>query len=93
MADRITSYNVCYTKLLRSNNKAYGYSTYEIGSYIKKSKTLKSINLYGNNLKNKDVMHLGACVAQSESVEYRITSYNVCYTKLLRGRLYSCGGR
>ena len=49
----------------------------------------------------KDVMHLGACVAQSESVEYlsiannkdvtdfairpfRITSYNVCYTKLLR---------
>ncbi len=53
-----------------SNNKAYGYSTYEIGSYIKKSKTLKSINLYGNNLKNKDVMHLGACVAQSESVEY-----------------------
>ena len=69
---RITSYNVCYTKLLRLlrnqwfptvfENKPSGGFKFEFFCY--------AIRM--------------VCFSQIANLFYRITSYNVCYTKLLR---------
>ena len=69
---RITSYNVCYTKLLREIKEKFGDTIYEIVNGVTK------INeIYYDTFEEK----------QSENYRkliIRITSYNVCYTKLLR---------
>ena len=70
---RITSYNVCYTKLLR---------TYSAKAIInKKGEQLTDFIYYTLN-EFKD----GIAVASDDLTTFfiRITSYNVCYTKLLR---------
>ena len=70
---RITSYNVCYTKLLRVFNTLTGFKY--IGEKMNQfDETGEHTYLFG----------------YEESYGYlagnRITSYNVCYTKLLRTR-------
>ena len=77
---RITSYNVCYTKLLRQKQKwlgkiaagealvAYAVTEPDAGSNVASIKT-----------KADPVLN-----DAGEITGYRITSYNVCYTKLLR---------
>ena len=71
LALRITSYNVCYTKLLRGRTLALGLAQ------------VQEDGLHS-------VAHLGrqGLAAAGDGVEvdrrHRITSYNVCYTKLLR---------
>ena len=81
---RITSYNVCYTKLLRLDgtedvkivlegaNKAYSSKNTENKSYRDYWKDLISLNQGEIYISNFDL-----------NID-RITSYNVCYTKLLR---------
>ena len=68
---RITSYNVCYTKLLRDPEQYQGFA---FGMGIERLAMLR----YGvNDLRlffDNDLRFLA----------HRITSYNVCYTKLLR---------
>ena len=83
-APRITSYNVCYTKLLRmSGNVA--------------SRPIPSSPRPGLQADPRDRMLLYSKVETGASAPVfisclswrdrpRITSYNVCYTKLLRGR-------
>ena len=87
---RITSYNVCYTKLLRSSRNATSYAYYAARIYycndllfahntVYLDGTYASgyslYTYYGANQRyfNNIIKHNG-----------RITSYNVCYTKLLR---------
>ena len=124
---RITSYNVCYTKLLRKNatenaiisvaldnydemysSEREGYT----GAYKKESGSWK-VNISngdvysklksGLNLKKDGVItsysihytklyeilasqncHKVSSLSERNGHKYRITSYNVCYTKLLR---------
>ena len=81
---RITSYNVCYTKLLRCGGvssliKAGFETLIEAGyqpeiAYFEVCHELKLI---------VDLIHQGGLSYMRYSVS-RITSYNVCYTKLLR---------
>ena len=82
MVTRITSYNVCYTKLLRSlitKLKSLGVTVMAYGGYH---------------------TEVGLIVRQAQeagmklTVMSRITSYNVCYTKLLRAAAarHRCGG-
>ena len=72
--DRITSYNVCYTKLLRFTKPTLellaGVPTVVYGFFaaLAVAPVIRSIG---------------------ESLGLRITSYNVCYTKLLRYRRMS----
>ena len=71
MANRITSYNVCYTKLLRDLrlvlNRCFGLGfSFRAGGRV------------------MDLPHLSIDSGRSITLEFRITSYNVCYTKLLR---------
>ena len=73
---RITSYNVCYTKLLR------------IILFRKDKKFADSIENYfliwiENKEFQKELEKEGFDISGNLS-ESRITSYNVCYTKLLR---------
>ena len=82
---RITSYNVCYTKLLRERplpasagsmgNPTGGGSAekYSARASIMASSSLPAAS------------HMRSCACGS-SRKPRITSYNVCYTKLLRER-------
>ena len=90
MKGRITSYNVCYTKLLRIAAKlislvlvlllflAAFYSTLGLQS-LRRS----LLNTTGDYLE-----HIGYIKASELNLSFqdfdRITSYNVCYTKLLR---------
>ena len=76
---RITSYNVCYTKLLRTMHAEYTHYVHTALGHIA--------------LKNNDIdaalEHLiesGKVISTPRLSSYgpRITSYNVCYTKLLR---------
>ena len=72
---RITSYNVCYTKLLRvTRERAVGHRVAEVGGAIE-------VGVGGEGHRAVGVEHGGAAAAAGHA---RITSYNVCYTKLLR---------
>ena len=94
---RITSYNVCYTKLLRDialNDIRSGKSGH-VPNHIKTSSTTY---LYPHNypngyvkqqylpdeLKNKEYYNPKTTSKYERGLKDRITSYNVCYTKLLR---------
>ena len=115
VGSRITSYNVCYTKLLRSHEKvtdplasagrtrslatraslpvarnwfefAYGLfepaepegafeSTAEEGEHVRETVEVASPDSLAQAI---------AAHPLARTIELRITSYNVCYTKLLR---------
>ena len=109
---RITSYNVCYTKLLRLGTEIVveGGKIQSIGEAgATRGTTVEMTNLFGNipaRLKflktaRTEMTHLwevfhGVAIPGERisfrmgdgrtevSYESRITSYNVCYTKLLR---------
>ena len=113
---RITSYNVCYTKLLRPNVLSYyqekfkyihvdEYQDTNTAQYnLVKLLSLKSGNIFvvgdddqgiyswrGADIKNilrfEDDYPNTAVIKLEQnyrSTSNRITSYNVCYTKLLR---------
>ena len=80
---RITSYNVCYTKLLRlfGVGPRYSGSPEEIGKHIDwpatPDKVLPGVTIGVAKKKGTNSVNLA-----------RITSYNVCYTKLLRIHFY-----
>ena len=82
---RITSYNVCYTKLLRfipetvTTIAKEAFSNSDLTSVI----IPNSVTYIGNYAFYENAI---TSVVISDSVKYigRITSYNVCYTKLLR---------
>ena len=106
---RITSYNVCYTKLLRAEgyythlldilNKEYSSISYLLIDEIPEHRALlENMMKVSNNLgvtkyrlyerSRDDEKNAEAMVLLTDSIEYyRITSYNVCYTKLLRARI------
>ena len=73
-AIRITSYNVCYTKLLRVTIFGKSWDIHV--------KDALNIELTDNLLLIED--SLAFLCGKVEHLFYRITSYNVCYTKLLR---------
>ena len=90
MVPRITSYNVCYTKLLREaglnlaqtdqwNWSEGGYKHFNSIANIKLKLIYKKKKLAWESLIDNE---LG--VLYSSELVPRITSYNVCYTKLLR---------
>ena len=73
---RITSYNVCYTKLLRYwEGVRHQYAAFESGLEAPASE------VYLHEMPGGQFTNLKA---QARSMGLRITSYNVCYTKLLR---------
>ena len=72
--DRITSYNVCYTKLLRNQFKDV-FTGRESRDYARAASSQKCLRVSG---KHNDLENVG------RTARHRITSYNVCYTKLLR---------
>ena len=108
---RITSYNVCYTKLLRSG--FYTHST-QSGSLLLDALSIKNRRI-GDVLHHKKQVELDFQIEEKQvnvtlpSLDFkfkslpqgwemqlpelsqmalnRITSYNVCYTKLLRPQL------
>ena len=95
---RITSYNVCYTKLLRTPSYAfienawedvangmspsftfYSATCSEPGSVESKIKQISGEYMIPNSL----IIAIPAA-QEVHKGDIRITSYNVCYTKLLR---------
>ena len=76
---RITSYNVCYTKLLRSRS----------GRISTNYEGWHETILEARQMPQNDNYRLieGSRVFE----KHRITSYNVCYTKLLRGSVPASG--
>ena len=85
---RITSYNVCYTKLLREEIDLFANVYREkLGLYVVKNNWQKTYSFSNSEAKakafiyvdDKDVPRILHVVKND-----RITSYNVCYTKLLR---------
>ena len=94
---RITSYNVCYTKLLRLAGfaclhilKQAGQSNTKIPHVVEIISRPDGVSAHRTNLRMHNV--IPDIVQQNGVVFYdrgnrRITSYNVCYTKLLRALL------
>ena len=91
--DRITSYNVCYTKLLRDNAPTVGDQIVLDGTSEDTSIVITADQLLaGAKDVDGDTLSVTNLTVSPEqgSLEYneengtRITSYNVCYTKLLR---------
>ena len=89
-ADRITSYNVCYTKLLRKAKEEFklrGFSHHTQSEYL--GVLQRFILYYENcpidNMGEREIReYLLYLIDHEKSSGTRITSYNVCYTKLLR---------
>ena len=80
---RITSYNVCYTKLLRSrcgNFMMFCFNFYS-KMIVKVITDIFSAIPPFNRLLKKRTSGMSLITTPN-----RITSYNVCYTKLLRSR-------
>ena len=89
---RITSYNVCYTKLLRwacprrrypgvHCLRVYGIRKHEDNNISPYWQTYPDTD--GDQSRHEKILSV-VCPADSHRVRPRITSYNVCYTKLLR---------
>ena len=77
---RITSYNVCYTKLLR----VLSVNVYNDTAYVNLSEDFKNAC---QGISSKAEMLLVYAIVNTVTAMdgiNRITSYNVCYTKLLR---------
>ena len=94
---RITSYNVCYTKLLREDSRTHRGQEQLIKQY-----GIKPLCQFGNRGFSIFGGKQHGCYqlvpgAYDENPPYaagklnRITSYNVCYTKLLRVRFVGVG--
>ena len=95
---RITSYNVCYTKLLRIAGCDYWPPALQTQIEQLQSElqaaTAEKVQLQNQVAavtKAKDdlqtqVDDLSRAGRDKSTMIHRITSYNVCYTKLLRGR-------
>ena len=82
LACRITSYNVCYTKLLRYSSVGEIKSAQDVPRFgLKTAFMSNSFSVY----KAEVFFELG-CFPNNT----RITSYNVCYTKLLRLFTLAC---
>ena len=84
---RITSYNVCYTKLLRIAAEAEVDTdiTEMFNWLVDNQLTDGSIPMYLANDGDAVIVPYFSSIAAIAILEYgRITSYNVCYTKLLR---------
>ena len=81
---RITSYNVCYTKLLRVG-RAELLERADVGASVLKELINKNIlSITEQAVDRLDLSEKEVAVAHPLSAIHRITSYNVCYTKLLR---------
>ena len=81
-SSRITSYNVCYTKLLRENSEPHRIAYY-LGDLAAMFHGLWNKGRDDVQLRFLDESNLELTKARLALV-IRITSYNVCYTKLLR---------
>ena len=87
---RITSYNVCYTKLLRPQNTSAIFNKGLALNQIKKyadAVTCFDALLQINPKDSQAFNNKGIAMAEmgdTQAANDRITSYNVCYTKLLR---------
>ena len=92
LKNRITSYNVCYTKLLRSIlsaekpaiQKRGGEAAQQLGRQEGCEQGKEGAPDQGAGEMAADDDHQQGVL--DEAVADRITSYNVCYTKLLRRR-------
>ena len=85
-AGRITSYNVCYTKLLRAI-EADRHVDNRLDGLHHPRKDLRPVLLARTEIDVERLragLHLGDRELLEEARILRITSYNVCYTKLLR---------
>ena len=84
---RITSYNVCYTKLLRlTPGQTYYFTmkTWDVAGNVSTISDMVSAVASGDSA-DPDFGGVNWAAAGDESATInRITSYNVCYTKLLR---------
>ena len=96
---RITSYNVCYTKLLRLMDKTFMFFDYTISTRLLVA-TMNFLMWFGNTtiLLMAGIMGIDQSLFEAGQIDgatsmqvffkitlpIRITSYNVCYTKLLR---------
>ena len=81
---RITSYNVCYTKLLR---KIICFSKFHhmlLVIFLRVLRVLCSLKANILILLDEYLLILVASLNPNSGRQPRITSYNVCYTKLLR---------
>ena len=88
---RITSYNVCYTKLLRSTWVVRRcLSRWYMASLVRSPVAFAasdSVFVQGSGANNPYATGAGVPLGQTSpnsTSPTRITSYNVCYTKLLR---------
>ena len=90
---RITSYNVCYTKLLRigfvrkmiNGGKALAVlGNHEINAILYFTKGSDGKRLKVPSASGQKMLEEVESQYPSEERLIRITSYNVCYTKLLR---------
>ena len=93
--NRITSYNVCYTKLLRPAPLSADAVAAERARAHGIFRTWARPDLRGLFLEGGYLPFTDAAIAAREAWDpttddpvFRITSYNVCYTKLLRSRIY-----
>ena len=81
--DRITSYNVCYTKLLRRASIDGGLTiTANNGALSLMTSNNMDATATGDGASATSAE--GTSVGVGVAINVRITSYNVCYTKLLR---------
>ena len=104
VVSRITSYNVCYTKLLRSMDRQGVFTT--INKSAEKLLKIKMGKVLGRSFREvigsdqlpmvKEILR-ELIDSEKDSIRkqitmHRITSYNVCYTKLLHGDLPAAAG-
>ena len=85
---RITSYNVCYTKLLRLETGRIEVNVGQAGENRLSCKTVNGLvnDAYLSSFhchERKALYCVSKKILQACNF-FRITSYNVCYTKLLR---------
>ena len=93
MPTRITSYNVCYTKLLRVEKRLHQRLVPQQLRVPLQREAHPLVAVLGG-VEGVDHQHRDRQVEvdedQPQDAEPRITSYNVCYTKLLRALGTSC---
>ena len=93
---RITSYNVCYTKLLRTldtqSNQPWERDHYSVYFDFGNHKSLTYLTDTEPPMDSVQFMLEKIWSVEGDlAMEDRITSYNVCYTKLLRHGRFCIG--